>query len=165
MESQNFTLKSNTLKGQATKKIAFDGMGCSGNNISPHLTWENAPEETKSFAVTIYDPKAPTSSGWWHWVVFNLPAGTQELPEGFGDASKQMPPQKAIQSKTDFGSYGYGGPCPPEGDPAHPYIVTVYALDTEDLGLDKDATAAMVSFNIEQHTIQKASLIFYSKKI
>lgn len=165
MESNNFTLKSNTLKGQATRKMAFNGMGCSGDNISPHLAWENAPEGTKSFAVTIYDSKAPTSSGWWHWVVFNIPASVSELAEGFGEVSKNIPPHEAIQGKTDFGSYGYGGPCPPEGDPAHPYIVTVYALDTEDLGLDKDTSAAMVSFNIERHTICKASLIFYSKTI
>lgn len=162
MDNKNFTLKSNTLKGQGTKQMMFNGMNCTGDNISPQLSWEDAPENTKSFAVTIHDSKAPTLSGWWHWVVFNIPADVTELEEGAGDVSKNMVQEGIVQSKTDFGTYGYGGPCPPENDPAHPYMVTVYALDTEDLGLDKDAGPALVSFNLEQHVIAKASLVFYA---
>ena len=163
MDNRNFTLKSKTLKGQGEKKLMFDGMNCSGGNVSPQLEWEDAPEGAKSFAVTIYDPKAPTLSGWWHWVVFNIPAGTRELEEGAGDPDTNRMPEGTVQSKTDFGTYGYIGPCPPENDPAHPYIVTIYALDVEDLSLDKDASAAMVSFNLAAHTIQQASVVFYSK--
>lgn len=162
MDTKNFTLKSNTLRGQGTMKMMFNGMHCTGNNVSPQLYWEEAPTNTKSFAVTIHDPKAPTLSGWWHWVVFNIPPDVNELKEGAGDVSKDIAPKGAIQSKTDFGMNGYGGPCPPENDPAHPYTVTVYALDIEDLGLDKEAGPAMVSFNLEQHVIAKASLVFYA---
>lgn len=86
-----------------------------------------------------------------------------ELPEDAGNSSKSILPKNIVQSKTDFCTYGYGGPCPPENDPPHPYIITVYALDVTDLGLDKNASPAMVSFNLEQHTLQKASLLFYSK--
>lgn len=163
MDKQNFTLKSNTLKGQAVKRLMFNGINCTGENISPQLFWEDAPEKTKSFAVTIYDSKAPTLSGWWHWIIFNIPASVNELEEDAGNVSKSVAPQGSIQSKTDFGTYGYGGPCPPENDPAHPYMVTVYALDIENLGLDKDASPALISFNLEQHAIEKASLIFYGK--
>lgn len=163
MDKKNFTLKSRTLQGQGTMRMMFNGMNCTGENISPQLYWEDAPENTKSFAVTIYDSKAPTSSGWWHWVIFNIPAEVNELKEGAGDVSKDMAPEGAIQSKTDFGTYGYGGPCPPVNDPAHPYMVTVYALDIDDLGLDKDAGPAMVGFILEQHAIKKSSLVFYAK--
>lgn len=162
MDKRNFTLKSRTLQGQGTMRMMYNGMNCTGENVSPQLYWEDAPEKTKSFAVTIYDSKAPTSSGWWHWVVFNIPANVYELKEGAGDISKDIAPKNAIQSKTDFGTNGYGGPCPPVDDPAHPYMVTVYALDIDDLGLDKNAGPAMVSFILEQHTIKKSSLVFYA---
>lgn len=162
MDKRNFTLKSRTLQGQGTMRMMYNGMNCTGENVSPQLYWEDAPEKTKSFAVTIYDSKAPTSSGWWHWVVFNIPANVYELKEGAGDISKDIAPKDAIQSKTDFGTNGYGGPCPPVDDPAHPYMVTVYALDIDDLGLDKNAGPAMVSFILEQHTIKKSSLVFYA---
>lgn len=163
METNNFTLKSNSLRGQGVKKMMFNGMNCSGDNLSPQLEWEDVPDGTKSFAVTIYDPKAPTLSGWYHWVVFNIPADVRQLDEGAGDPGKDIMPRGAVQSKTDFGTNAYGGPCPPVGDPAHPYHVTVYALDTEDLGLASDASPAMVSFMVEQHTIQRASMIFYAR--
>lgn len=162
MDKKNFTLKSNTLRGQGTMKMMFNGMHCTGNNVSPQLYWEEAPANTKSFAVTIHDPKAPTLSGWWHWVIFNIPPDVNVLKEGAGDVSKDIAPKGAVQSKTDFGMNGYGGPCPPANDPAHPYMVTVYALDIEDLGLDKETGPAMVSFTLEQHAIAKASLVFYA---
>lgn len=163
METNNFTLRSNSLRGQGVKKMMFNGMNCSGDNLSPQLEWEGVPDGTKSFAVTIYDPKAPTLSGWYHWVVFNIPADVRQLDEGAGDPEKDIMPRGAVQSKTDFGTNGYGGPCPPVNDPAHPYHVTVYALDTEDLGLASDTSPAMVSFMVEQHTIQRASMIFYAR--
>lgn len=163
-QAQNFTLKSQNLAGQSENIFMFKGMGCDGDNISPQLEWDGIPEGTKSFAITLYDPDAPTGSGWWHWQVFDIPANTKSLDADAGNMLKNIMPKGAIQSRTDFGSYGYGGPCPPVGDKAHRYILTVHALDVETLGLDKDATSAIIGFNIEHHTIQKASLIFYSKR-
>ena len=155
--ADNFTLKSNDLKGQLTNKQVFNGFGCSGENISPELSWENAPSGTKSFAVTVYDPDAPTGSGWWHWVAFDISKNKTSLPTGFGNIESK----DAIQSITDFGKTGFGGACPPKGDKAHRYIFTVHALDVETIGLDKNANAALVGFYLNSHTIAKASLISY----
>jgi len=163
-QAQTFTLKSNNLGGQATNKQVFNGFGCSGENLSPQLYWENVPADTKSFAINMYDPDAPTGSGWWHWVLFDLPANTAELKEGAGDASKGLLPAGAIQSITDFGQSGFGGPCPPVGSGYHQYIITVYALKTAKLGLDKTANPAMVGFYLNQNTIAKSSLVFYYKR-
>ncbi len=135
----------------------FHGMGCDGDNLSPQLSWKGAPAGTKTFAITMYDPDAPTGSGWWHWVVYNLPADVTALPTGAGDASKDLLPKGAAFGNTDFGSPGYGGPCPPQGDRPHRYVVTVYALDGP-LSIPKGATAAYVGFNIHAHTIGKATL-------
>lgn len=159
--AQTFTLRSSDLSGQATDKQVFNGFGCTGQNSSPQLSWENAPEETKSFAVTIYDADAPTGSGWWHWLIFDISATISELTTGAGNSALKLAPAGAVQSMTDFKTYGYGGPCPPEGSKPHRYVVTVYALDTEKLGLDADANPALVGFMLEQHVLQKASLIFY----
>lgn len=156
-----FTLSSSDLGGQATMEQVFNGFGCSGANKSPQLTWKNAPEGTKSFAVTMYDPDAPTGSGWWHWVVFDIPASSTELPSGAGTSGMTGLPKGAVQSMTDFGSVGYGGPCPPPGHGPHRYIITVHALSTEKLGLDASAGAPMVGFNLSQHTLAKASILFY----
>ena len=155
--ADNFTLKSNDLKGQLTNKQVFNGFGCSGENISPELSWEDAPVGTKSFAVTVYDPDAPTGSGWWHWVAFDISKNKTSLPTGFGNTESK----DAIQSITDFGKTGFGGACPPKGDKAHRYIFTVHALDVETIGLDKNSNAALVGFYLNSHTIAKASLISY----
>jgi Raf kinase inhibitor-like YbhB/YbcL family protein len=160
MFAQNFTLKSSELQGQLTLKHVFNGFGCSGENISPQLSWQNAPKDTKSFAITVYDPDAPTGSGWWHWVVFNISKDTFILPSGFGNSESQ----EVIQSLTDFGTTGFGGACPPINDKAHRYIFTVYALDIENIGLDKNANPALVGFYLNAHTLAKASLISYYKQ-
>jgi Raf kinase inhibitor-like YbhB/YbcL family protein len=136
----------------------FNGMGCTGNNLSPALSWSGAPAGTKSFALTVYDPDAPTGSGWWHWVVYNIPANVTSLPSGAGDASKNLLPAGAAQGNTDFGTPGYGGPCPPAGDKPHHYIFTVYALNTDKLDIPANATAAYVGFNIHGHQLGKATL-------
>jgi len=162
--AQTFTLKSKDIGGQATSKQVFNGFGCTGENISPELSWENAPTGTKSFAITLYDPDAPTGSGFWHWIVFDIPANTTELKSGAGNLSKNIAPAGAIQSKTDFGQPGYGGPCPPEGHGFHEYIITVYALKTDKLGLDQNASGAFVGFNLFSNTIAKASLVMYYKR-
>ena len=158
--AQTFTLKSNDVGGQATQKQVYNGFGCTGENSSPELHWENSPAGTKSFAVTIYDADAPTGSGWWHWLIFDIPVTTTSLQADAGDLTAKLAPESAIQSKTDFGTSGYGGPCPPAGK-THKYLVTVYALDTEKLGLNSEATPALVGFMLEQHAIQKASIVFY----
>jgi Raf kinase inhibitor-like YbhB/YbcL family protein len=138
----------------------FKGLGCTGSNISPSLTWTGAPAGTKSFAVTMYDPDAPTGSGWWHWVVFNIPAATTSLPKGAGDVAKKLMPAGAIQSRTDFGSGGYGGPCPPAGDKPHHYQITVFAVDVDKLpdATGDAASAALVGFDLHFHTLAKATL-------
>jgi Raf kinase inhibitor-like YbhB/YbcL family protein len=162
--TQTFTLKSNDLGGQATVRQEFSGFGCTGDNVSPELHWENVPEGTKSFAVTMYDPDAPTGSGFWHWVVFDIPAGTTGLKADAGNLTKNLAPAGCIQSNTDYGQPGYGGPCPPEGHGFHEYILTVFALKVEKLGPDKTATPAVVGFNLHYNTIAKASLVIYYKR-
>jgi len=161
LTAQTFTLKSNELGGQATDKQVLNGFGCTGKNTSPQLFWENAPKDTKSLAVTIYDENAPTGSGWWHWLIFDIPSTITELKPGAGNINLKLAPANSIQSVTDFKSSGYGGPCPPEGHGPHKYTVTVYALKTEKLGLDANANPALVGFMLNQNLIQKASLVFY----
>jgi len=156
-----FTLRSADVGGQATLEQVFNGFGCTGANLSPQLSWANAPEGTKSYAITMYDPDAPTGSGWWHWVVFDIPAKTTSLPSGAGTPGKEGMPGGAIQSMTDFGGTGYGGPCPPQGHGLHHYLITVYALKTDKLGLDAKAGAPMVGFNLDQQVLAKASIVFY----
>ena len=152
-----FTLESADVgpKQAIAEKHVFKGFGCDGGNISPALSWKNAPKDTKSFAVTVYDPDAPTGSGWWHWVVFNLPASTHALPPG---ASSGGLPAGAIQSRTDFGKPGWGGPCPPQGDKPHRYIFTVHALKVDKLDADENAPAAMIGFMIHANSLGKAML-------
>lgn len=139
-----------------------NGMGFTGENQSPQLHWENAPAQTKSFAVTIYDLDAPTGSGFWHWVVFNIPPHVRELVAGAGDPSKNLLPEGAVQSNTDAGAPGYMGAAPNDG-PAHRYLITVHALSTN-LELDQTATPAFVGFNLHFTTLAKASLVVYGQK-
>lgn len=160
--AQNFTLKSASLGGQATQKEFYNGFGCTGENVSPQLSWENAPAGTKYFAVTMYDKDAPTGSGFWHWVIFNIPADVKELQEGAGDPSKNLAPKEAVQSMTDFGKTGYGGPCPPPGAP-HQYLITVYALKDK-IDLDKNTNPALVGFNLNSNMLAKASIVMYGQR-
>ena len=159
-----FTLMSNDIGGEATKTQEFSGFGCDGENESPQLMWKNAPEGTKSFAVTMYDPDAPTGSGFWHWVVFDIPADVDELVTNAGNVNLGLAPEGAIQSMTDFGMNGFGGPCPPKGHGFHQYIITVHALKTDKLGLDKNANPALVGFNLWNQTLAKASIVMYYKR-
>ncbi|HEX4114002.1 MAG TPA: YbhB/YbcL family Raf kinase inhibitor-like protein [Stellaceae bacterium] len=137
----------------------FAGFGCSGGNVSPEVKWTGAPAGTKSFAVTLYDPDAPTGSGFWHWVVFNIPATATELPKNAGDLKANLAPPGTVQSREDFGVPGYNGPCPPAGDKPHRYRITVYALDVDKLGPDQNTSAAVVGFNIHFHTLAKGVLV------
>jgi Raf kinase inhibitor-like YbhB/YbcL family protein len=133
------------------------GFGCSGGNRSPHLQWSDAPPGTKSFAITCFDPDAPTGSGFWHWLVVNLPADTTEVAENSGDPASGLLPAAALQTRTDFGKPGYGGPCPPDGP--HRYIFTVHAVSVETLPVSADTSAAIVGFNLHFNTLAKASII------
>jgi Raf kinase inhibitor-like YbhB/YbcL family protein len=155
----DFSLMSPTIKPASTLSEAqvFNGFGCSGKNISPALKWSGAPAGTKSFALTLYDPDAPTGSGWWHWVVYNIPGNVTELAEGAGTASGQGLPPGSTQGKTDFGAPGFGGACPPKGDKPHRYIFTVFALKTEKLDIPSDGTAALVGFMINANKLGAAT--------
>jgi hypothetical protein len=153
-----------TPGGRLTQEQVLNGFGCEGKNISPALHWQNGPENTESYAVTVYDPDAPTGSGWWHWVIFNIPSEVTTLDQDAGNRQSGPAPAGSVQSRTDFGAPGYGGACPPQGDGNHRYIFSVYALDTKRLELDQNATAAMVGFFIGRHTIAKAQLtVVYSR--
>ncbi len=146
-------------KGTIGNEQVFSGFGCTGGNVSPELQWQNAPKETKSFAVTVYDPDAPTGSGWWHWLIFNIPPSVMTLPANAGKPESGLAPKGAIQSMTDFGQRGYGGPCPPVGNKPHRYIFTVYALKVDQLPLKEDASGAMVGFYLNQNALAKATLM------
>lgn len=141
----------------------FDGFGCSGKNRSPAVTWSNAPGATKSFAVTMYDPDAPTGSGWWHWIVYNIPASATSLAEGAGVARSTTLPRGSLQARNDYGVHAYGGPCPPEGDRPHRYIVTVFALK-EKLDVPENASAALIGFQLNKKALATASMTgFYGR--
>jgi Raf kinase inhibitor-like YbhB/YbcL family protein len=153
-----FTLKSADVKpgGTLSDQQVFNSFGCSGGNVSPQLSWSDAPEGTKSFVLTVYDPDAPTGSGWWHWIVYNIPADTHELASGVGSGKGALP-AGAVQAKTDFGKPGFGGACPPPGDKPHRYIFTVYALKTEKLDVPPDATAALIGYMTRANSIASAT--------
>ncbi|MGZ8490697.1 MAG: YbhB/YbcL family Raf kinase inhibitor-like protein [Gemmatirosa sp.] len=157
--SPRFTLASADLPPNATigNRFVFNGFGCSGGNVSPALAWRNAPAGTRSFAVTVYDPDAPTGSGWWHWVVYDIPASVTSLPAGAGSTAPTGMPTGAVQGGTDFGAKGYGGPCPPPGDRPHRYIFTVHALRVEKLEVPENATAALVGFNLNANRLGSAT--------
>jgi len=156
LSADGLSLSSKDLKGQLSINEVFNGFGCSGKNISPELSWENSPKGTKSFALTVYDPDAPTGSGWWHWLVFNISKDTKGFEKGV-DLSKST----AVESLTDYGKAGFGGACPPKGDKSHQYIFTIHALDIEKIDLSEKANPALVGYYINSHTLSKASLIAY----
>jgi Raf kinase inhibitor-like YbhB/YbcL family protein len=153
-----FRLESPELQpgGRFDPRHVFNGFGCTGGNVSPALKWMGAPAATRSFALTVYDPDAPTGSGWWHWVMFDIPATTAGLAAGAGNPAAGKAPKGAIQTGTDFGKPGFGGPCPPAGDKPHRYVFTVYALKTDKLDIPADGTAALVGFMITGNKLGEA---------
>jgi hypothetical protein len=155
----DFTVSSSSFPpgGALGQAQIFHGFGCSGQNISPALAWKGEPRDTRSFAITVYDPDAPTGSGWWHWVVVDIPASVHSLAEGAGASDGKAIPTKAIQMRSDYGTHAYGGPCPPAGDKAHRYIFTVYALKVAHLEVPADASAAMVGYAIHGNMLGSAS--------
>lgn len=147
-------IRPNTIIREAQ---VFNGFGCTGGNVSPTLEWKNAPKGTKSFALLVHDPDAPTGgSGWWHWVVINLPADTTKLASGAGKTDGSALPAGAVQINTDFGGPGWGGPCPPVGDKPHRYNFTLHALKVEKLDLPPGATAALAGYMINANSLGKA---------
>lgn len=157
-----FTVISNSFKdGDYLSKdhvLSADfGFGCAGGNRSPHLAWSGAPDGTKSFAITCYDPDAPTGSGFWHWLVVNIPPHVSELAAGAGSAGGQLP-AGALTTRTDYGRPGYGGPCPPQGDHPHRYLFTVFAVG-DTLDVTAETSAAVIGFNLHFKTPAKATIM------
>jgi Raf kinase inhibitor-like YbhB/YbcL family protein len=134
--------------------------GCSGGNLSPPLQWSGAPAGTKSFVVTLFDPdEHSTPSGWWHWIVYNLPATVDKLPKGAGSEHSSVLPPGTQQGRTDLGNDAYHGPCPDKGDRPHRYTFTVYALSVEKLDVPADSSGAMVVSTANDHLLGKAVFI------
>jgi Raf kinase inhibitor-like YbhB/YbcL family protein len=131
-------------------------MGAGGEDRSPHLSWSGAPEGTQSYAVTIYDPDAPTASGFWHWAVFNIPADVTELAS---NASKDGLPDGAVQLKNDARMDGYVGAAPPEGHGPHHYWIVVHAVDVPSLDIPAEATPAYLGFNQYSHSLGRATIV------
>ncbi|SAL63249.1 YbhB/YbcL family Raf kinase inhibitor-like protein [Caballeronia telluris] len=154
-----FTVKSSDLiAGKAVSpSLLFDQTDCKGGNRSPQLSWHGAPAATRSFAVTIVDPDAP-GRGWWHWAAAGIPANVTQLP-GNASASGALRTMGAVEARNDFDTDGYGGPCPPPGKP-HRYVITVYALNSDDLRLRQGRPALMFEHEIRATTIASAQLVF-----
>ncbi len=156
---QAFEMKSEDISEghHMDKTFEYKGFGCDGDNLSPMLEWSNPPERTKSFALTVYDPDAPTGSGWWHWIVTDIPKDVSGLPQGAGSRGSQLP--KGSQSHSnDFGSKQFGGACPPENDGMHRYQFTVWALPDEKLSLADDATPALIGYMLNAKSLGKATI-------
>ena len=158
-EKPTFHLTSDDVAegGTIAEEHVFNGLGLTGGNVSPHLRWSGAPETTAGYVLTVFDPDAPTASGFWHWIAVNLPADTSELPRGAG-ADDDALPGSAFHARNDYGTRAYGGPAPVAGPKRHRYIFTVSALD-EPLEIDADTPPAAVGFNLFFHTIARAQLI------
>jgi Raf kinase inhibitor-like YbhB/YbcL family protein len=152
-----FTLASaDLISGTFAPQYILNGFGCTGGNISPQLAWSNPPAGTQSFTLQVYDPDAPSGSGFWHWAVYNIPASATGLLRGAGNTPAGLP-APAFGGNTDFldtgttgGNGNYGGPCPPVGDPPHRYIFTLFALSVPDVqvagGVPKTGTAGLYGF-------------------
>lgn len=152
------SFKEGELLGHRHVLSASYGFGCAGENLSPQLTWSGAPAATKSLAVTCFDPDAPTGSGFWHWLLVNIPPSVTSLEEGAGNPEAGKTPEGALETRTDFGQPGYGGPCAPPGSNFHRYVFAVYALDVARLPVSAETSAAIVGFHLGMHALAKAEL-------
>ncbi len=165
VSAESFMLTSTDITdGQPlSRKQEYMGFGCQGENLSPALSWQHAPTGTKSFAVTVFDPDAPTGSGWWHWLVVNIPVKVMALQQGAGTI-KGLLPKGSLQTRTDYGSAGFGGACPPVGDSSHRYQFTVWALNVETLPLNANVSGALVGYMLNQHVLGKASITAHYRR-
>ncbi|WCF12497.1 YbhB/YbcL family Raf kinase inhibitor-like protein [Edwardsiella piscicida] len=147
LSAQAMTLSSPTVdNGKSLQNVQiFNGWGCTGQNKSPALAWSDVPAGTKSFAVTMYDPDAPTGSGWWHWMMIDIPASVHSLAQNVGEKESRDLPKGAIQLRNDFGYNGFGGACPPPGAKPHNYQITVYALNVAKLDIPAHASPPMLA--------------------
>jgi Raf kinase inhibitor-like YbhB/YbcL family protein len=133
--------------------------GCAGGNRSPHLAWSDAPAGTRSFAVTVFDPDAPTGCGFWHWIVVNIPPDVHELPLDAGSPAAGHLPPGALQIRNDFSTREYGGPCPPAGDHPHRYVFTIHAVGEAQLAATEETSAAVISFQLHFKSLDQATLL------
>lgn len=153
------TVRSDTFTNGGTLPMStvFNSFGCTGGNRSPHLAWSGAPSGTASFALIMHDPDAPTGTGWYHWVLFDIPPGVHELKEGAGAKSSSDLPAGAVLGLTDFGFSEYGGPCPPAGDKPHHYNFTIYALSTK-FGMGPTTTGAAIRFLVRGKILAEGTM-------
>lgn len=160
--ASSFAVKSRSYVDGAMMplKLVYRGYGCTGGNLSPDLAWTGVPKGTASFAITLHDPDAPHAGGWWHWVAFNIPASARGLRLGAGDAAKKLAPASVMEGTTDFGSPGYGGPCPPPGSPPHHYVLTVYALNVRNIaGASARTTGPQLRKLMDGHVLGTVTLV------
>jgi Raf kinase inhibitor-like YbhB/YbcL family protein len=155
-----FTLSSTDIAAgkPLSLKQVFNGFGCTGDNISPQLAWHGAPKGTQSFAITAYDPDAPSGSGWWHWTVVNIPADVSSLATGASSSPAGLP-VGAVQGRNDYGTSGFGGACPPAGDKPHHYQFTVWALKVAHLPVDANAGGALIGYMLRANALAKVQLV------
>lgn len=157
--TNDFTLRSPDIApgGTIGPRYVYDHSGCSGGNLSPALSWSHAPAGTRSFALLVFDSDVPVG-GFWHWAMFDIPAGVSSLRAGAGDPAKDLTPRSAVQTRNDFGFLGYGGPCPPAGS-RHHYHFMLYALRVAKLGLGASATAEQVDSRVRAEALAKAEIV------
>ena len=156
----SLTLSSNDIAAGElmNQKHEFNGFGCSGSDLSPQLSWSSPPEGTKSFAVTAYDPDAPTGSGWWHWQIINIPATVTTLATDAGSTKENLAPAGSLQIQNDYGTNGFGGACPPQGHGQHRYRFTLHALSVEKIDLPANASGALTGYMINANTIASSTI-------
>jgi Raf kinase inhibitor-like YbhB/YbcL family protein len=160
VHGDSFSLSSEDIKAQTMmpKAQEFNGFGCEGGDTSPHLAWSGAPAGTKSFAITVYDPDAPTGSGWWHWQLVNIPVSVTQLAKGAGQPNSTNAPIGSQHVANDYGMKGFGGACPPKGHGVHRYQFTVHALAVEKLELPENASGALAGYMINANSLATSSI-------
>lgn len=162
LASVSFSLTSSAFANNTTipHLYSYTGYGCTGHNVSPPLAWTAGPKNTKSYALTVFDPDARAGVGWWHWVAFDIPATVTRLPAGAGAGSDDLIPKGSIQGRNDFQIVGWGGPCPPPGSAPHHYVFTLYALDVDQLyGVSPLTSGPTLLKAMQGHVLAKATLI------